>query len=468
MPVPVGAVMYALILLFLLTYTIHTSLHAPSLKRSLSGWYLSGFVINVLIYSPFYTILPFEGIALSTGIIVVTLIVTFLSTLLGLLYLIPGYAIWIMRGSLYQRFGVTVIALVAVEMVRPYVFTLITWGGGSVLSTQMSTGAIGSILALTPFIAFARIGGVFALNFVLIYAVSLLVYPLPKRIQILGLIFLLLSYGMVRYGGDTGETREPVRFAIVQTAFPHVPEGEDIDQTHAKRVHADIHPLVLSLVPDHPALIVLPEDLRYLDLQTQSERAALLARFPDTLIVDGATRMTGTGRKNVSIIYDTQTNQSSVRAKWLLFPFGEYVPYFVQVPLRVLLGEARLSEYQYTREYTVGEFPRATETRLGRIGVLICSELWSHDAMMRLKASDPDIVIVQSSMTWTDNSAYYATANLFALKILAVTLEKPVISVTNTGESVMVDKWGRVTAREASAFATHLYTLNNDTIEKIR
>ena len=224
----------------------------------------------------------------------------------------------------------------------------------------------------------------------------------------------------------------------------------------------------MSLADQQPDIIILPEDVRYMDLQGVRLRQELSKAFPETVIVDGATRFIDGERKNTAIVFDIKTGTSSLRTKGVMFPFGEYVPYSLRPFIQVFVGEKKLKEYQAIREYGAGEYPKGLSTRFGTIGTLICSELTSDTALRALVRSSPDIAIVQSSLTWTNNRTYYAMNHIFSLKIMAVMLGKPVISVTNSGPTVMIDPFGRVTSFEPSSFKAHMYVQQNGTVTKIQ
>jgi apolipoprotein N-acyltransferase len=79
----------------------------------------------------------------------------------------------------------------------------------------------------------------------------------------------------------------------------------------------------MSLADQQPDIIILPEDVRYMDLQGVRLRQELSKAFPETVIVDGATRFIDGERKNTAIVFDIKTGTSSLRTKGVMFPFGE-------------------------------------------------------------------------------------------------------------------------------------------------
>lgn len=460
--------LYSVILVGALAFTVTSSLTPQTKSALIKKWSTFGFFSNFIILSAYYVTLPIDQVPVLVGFLLITVIISFLSFALGLLYVPIAYVIWISKGSHYLQFGASLVAFIIAEIARPYLFTILTWGSGSTFGAHGSTWSLGSVLASTPLIAFAHYGGVFTLSFILMYTISIAMYPFKKRIKACALGILFLAWIGVRYEAYISEKPINLKIGLIQTSFPHVPEGRGIDETYRERVNETIHPLIMSLAKDGPELIILPEDIRYLDLLSENNKNELKKAFLDALIVDGATRNTKEGRKNVSIMYDTKIDTTYLRNKEFMFPFGEYVPYFLKGIISLAIGEQRLAQYERVHEYTSGDAPYAQQTRFGVIGALICSELTSHDAAMSLKASQPDIAIVQSSLTWTHGSSYYMMNHILALKILAVTLGKPVISVTNSGPLVIIDSYGHMTSFEDDSFGVDVYSLQNQHLTKIR
>ena len=460
---------YSTALIFCLWYTVKKSLASISLKKSLITWGLFGFISTCIILGTYYAALPLPGISPFVGGTIVTLVLFILSVCIGLPYLLVGCVTWYFRKNVVFNFVTLVSAFTLVEILRPYLFTIITWGGGSMFGSNGSSWAIGSILTMTPLLVFARLGGAVALGTVLIYLVGLLVYPLSKTIKLCGLILLVIFYVLLRasISPPTSNT-PPIVFGIVQTAFPHVSEQEDVDVVSKERIVSTLHPLVMSLASSSPQLVVLPEDLRYFDLQTKLERQELLHAFPNTIFADASTHITSSGRKNISIVYDTQTHQEFTRNKGFMFPFGEYIPYAIKPVIEFFIGEEILHDYEAMYEYTPGENPSAFTTKIGNIGVLICSESTSYSALESLKRSNPDIIIVQSSLSWFHGSPYYTMGYLTSLKLLAVMTARPVLAVEYDGPSIMLDANGKIISFENNSFATHLYSLTGTTITKIK
>jgi apolipoprotein N-acyltransferase len=460
--------LYSFLLVGLLGYATYRSLKLSTLWLLIKNWLVYGLISNFIIFAVYYTAIPFENLSIPLSFVIISIIVLVLSFTLALPYALIGCAAWVTKDSLLKRFVSVIFAFTLVEIARSYLFILVTWGGGSVFGAYISTWSIGSILASTPLLIFASMGGVFTLSFVIMCLISLTVYPMRSQIRVIGFMAVLLAWAGIRFFLFHPPNLEPITFGIVQTAFNSPIETENTNNSlyyaYQRRAQDVIHPLVMSFRDTAPDLIILPEDSRYVDLQSVKQRQEINESFPDSLILDNATRSTSDGIKNISIAYDPKTGTAFMRNKRFLFPFGEYIPFFMKSIISLFVNPEKLALYESQREYTSGEAPYAYDTKFGRVGVLICSELTSSNAIASLKKSRPDVVVLQSSLLWTHDNPYYLMSHILALKILAVSVARPVISVSNGGPSIMLDAYGRINSFKENAFGTYEYLLKGTTI----
>lgn len=459
-------VVYTFGLWALLAYTVYVSMSARTVKQSLTVWFIFGFFSNFIIFSTYYVALPLEGIDNFLGFLLLTSIISYIAFILGSLYLFLGWISWITRNNSLIRYISIVSAFTLIEIARPYALVFSMWGDGSVFGSG-SSWSIANIMANTPLLVFAKYGGIVALGFVLIAITGLAIYPLPKKAKFLCLVVLsIFFYGAQQSNVITGAGK-PIRVAALSTSFPHANPDEDIDAAYSRQVRI-LHPFVMRTSSSAPDIVVLPEDARYLDLQTRKERQELLRLFPETVFIDGTTRVTKEGRENLSLVFDTKTREVSVQGKHFLFPFGEYIPYVLQPLLAFFMGKEELASYKSVHEYSPVDSAHVVETRFGKIGILICSELASNDAITALAAADPDIVVVQSSLTWTHNRAYFVMNHTASLKVLAVTLGKSVISVANDGPSIVLRSNGEIVSFTGPGNFVRLFTVTGHSVTGLK
>jgi hypothetical protein len=149
---------YALALLALVIGVVYMSRKIDSLKKQIMVWVGFGFLTNYIILSAYYVTLPIEGVSSIAGFFVITGIVASISLALGSLYTLVAYAVWKTKESIWLSCVALVLSWIIVEIARPHVFTLITWGGGSTFGAHGSSWSLGSILASTPLVVFAHWG----------------------------------------------------------------------------------------------------------------------------------------------------------------------------------------------------------------------------------------------------------------------------------------------------------------------
>jgi apolipoprotein N-acyltransferase len=459
--------LYILALVSLVGLVMRKSRLAHTKKEAVTLWVIFGFSANFITLSSYYTVLPLEGVPSLLGILLATFVVVLLAIPCGMMYSLIGALAFRTRRSLTAQLWTISFGVVVVEVLRAHILPLVLWGGGSLLGAHGSSWTYGEILSITPLLSFAQFGGTATLSGVLVFMVGLCVYPFTVSKKILTAFTVLAVSCLINLPSKTISPEKELRVAIVQTAFGHIPADQDIDKAYAQQVR-EMRSLVLSLASTSPDIVVLPEDSRFITLQNTSEKTELRTLFPNTLFIDGTTQVTRGGRKNRAVFFDTKSNTTTFRDKGFLFPFGEYLPYSVEPLLRLFAGNDAVSNYKREHEYVSGTLPHSVATRFGTIGILICSELTSFTSINALANSNPDIVFAQSSLTWLHDKPYFVMGHIFSLKIASQILHKPIISVSNDGPSIVVDKQGKVVYFKEKTLSASVFELTGNTVQEIK
>lgn len=126
--------------------------------------------------------------------------------------------------------------------------------------------------------------------------------------------------------------------------------------------------------------------------------------------------------------------------KMHLVPFGEYVP------LRRLLRFAesltqQVGDFQHGREAAVGELPGG-----GKFSVLICYEAIFPAEVRRFTANGAELLINLSNDGWFVGSGA-PEQHLAMARVRAIENRRWLLRATNTGHTVIVDPYGRITSR---------------------
>ena len=410
--------MYSLAVVSILVITLKKSLRSKTIEESITIWFLFGFAANLLSSAAYYATLPIIGVSSVLAFFLISLTVLLISFICALVYSLTGISSFYFKKKPLTQLFIISFTFFFLEILRSYAVTLLLWGGGSSFGAHMSSYTFGEILANTPLVSFAYFGGVFALSAVLVFCIGIFLYPIKRILQIGLLTLVLIVAVLIKLYPTSTVDIKPVTVGIVQTSFPRVDTNEDSGTVFKKR-KAIILPLLLSIASSSPDIVVFPEDSRFITSQSIEELKELQRIFPNTLFVDGTTRLISGGRKNTSIFFDSKTGERALRDKGFLFPFGEYVPYIFQPAIYLFSGTKLLSAYQNKHEYIAGVLPEGKQTRFGKIGILICSEISSFTSIRSLNKTNPDIVFLQSSLSWGHNNPYIIMQHIFSIKILA-------------------------------------------------
>lgn len=465
--------LYVTSILFISVLIIKKSLHVSTVKNSMTAWGLFGFLVNFITGSVYYVTLPFNTLPLAgyfsiAEFLLVTFVVLVFSLVVGILYsLIGAINIKIKNKSYLAKLFCITFSVIIIEILRAYALTIVFWGSGSIFGAHMSSWTFGEILALTPFASFAYFGGTFALSGMFIFILGLCVYPIKFLTKIIIFITLVIFAIGIRVYPQNKIDTAPITIAVVQTSFPSLVYGQSVSKVFKYRTDK-IDPLVRELASTSPDIIVLPEDSRFITSRTTEEKEELRNLFPNTLFVDGTTRIIGGDRKNATLFFDSKTNETVLRDKGFLFPSGEYIPYIIKPIVRIFVGDEVLKKYESLSKYVPGVLPSSTQTRHGKVGTLICSELSSFSSVNSLRKSDPEIVFVQSSLTRGHNNPRLIMQHIFSVKILANTIRKPIISVANNGPVLVVDARGKTIFFKDIGLSTTMFILEGDDVRRVK
>ena len=208
-----------------------------------------------------------------------------------------------------------------------------------------------------------------------------------------------------------------------------------------------------------PAIIIYPEDTRYLSNITPEEKKAVANYFSTTLFIDGDTVIIGNGFSNISFFYYPKEQLSLARGKELLLPFNEYIPYVFSGVLTLVIGKYAMQEYRDNHTYTP-LFGKKTVT-FGNLtlGTIICSEITSFSTLTAIKKEKPAVVFFQSQLSVFRNNPLFSMHLRSFTKVAAAQLRTTVVSSSNAAPSFIVSPHGFVLRVIPASFSTTTYTL---------
>ncbi len=186
-----------------------------------------------------------------------------------------------------------------------------------------------------------------------------------------------------------------------------------------------------------PTLVVWPETASPFLIQTDAAARAAVAAAAQGPAMVGSIRFDAENRPRNSLIAVNGPGPAvSVYDKWHLVPFGEYIPDWVPVPLKLLPGEG-LAKGPGPKTLHMPGIPPA--------GALICYEAIFPGFVVD-EADRPDWMVNITNDAWFGNSSG-PRQHLAAVRMRAVEEGLPVMRAANTGISAAFDAHGRELGR---------------------
>jgi len=358
---------------------------------------------------------------------------------------------WIARPSVARACLAAPLLWVALEFLRTHLPAIaFPWAllgyatGGSLILLQLTsvTGIYGLSFLITAYCALVawtmnrsrqqRLGGKFSLapTFLLLIVTPLL--PAASRI------------------GDRFVPHEQGQhFAhLVQTNFPQSPSyPADWMERHAAELD-ELHELSVEANARKPGLIIWPEVPAPFSLQDArfAARAERIARASHNGFLVGVVDWKPDARGslapyNSAALLDPAGRRVFLYDKIHLVPFGEYVPLRRWLTFAAKLT-VEVGDFQTGSEYKVGQLPGTNE----RFGVFICFEAVFPNEVRQFAANGANVLINISNDGWFGRSAA-PKQHLMMARVRAVENRRWLLRDTNNGYTVVVDPYGRYTAR---------------------
>ena len=186
-----------------------------------------------------------------------------------------------------------------------------------------------------------------------------------------------------------------------------------------------------------PTLVVWPETASPFLVQSDAAARAAIAEVARGPAMIGSIRFDDQGRpRNSLVAIDGPGPAVAIYDKWHLVPFGEYIPDWVPVPLKLLPGEG-LAKGIGPSTLRLGNVPPA--------GALICYEAIFPGFVVD-EADRPAWMVNITNDAWFGNSSG-PRQHLAAVRMRAVEEGLPVMRAANTGISAGFDAYGRELGR---------------------
>lgn len=416
--------------------------HRPGRQAFRLG-FVAGLVANLGIYYWIALVIgEFGGISLAVSIPLMVLMATIIA-------LFPAIFAWAIE-RLVRAHGTSALLLapfvwVALEFVRSHTLLRFAW---CLLGYSQSDNL--------PFLQIARLGGVYAVSFVLVAGSAVLAYAVveravrPKAAALLGLLLLLFfvfADGQRQLGRAITESGR-VRLGLVQANIPQDikwdPDAADknvekhvrlTDQATAQGARFVIWPE--SAVPGY--YDELPYLIAHLgDLARRSKASILFGNDDRVTGSDGVERYF-VGAKTI----DSDGVLRHRYHKLNLVPFGEYVPLH---SILTFGGRFTARLTQAVSDFTPGSGRTLGEIDGHKYGAFICYEAIYPDLISGFALDGAELLVNITNDAWYGyTSAPYQHFEM--ARVRAVESGRYLVRAANTGISAVVDPRGRVLAR---------------------
>ncbi|SJZ59916.1 apolipoprotein N-acyltransferase [Selenihalanaerobacter shriftii] len=393
---------------------------------------LSGiFFFGTAIYWIVYPQLIFD-LSLTFAVIVTIFLSIMLSILIGTFALISNYLI-----KHYQNFILFLIP--ATWMIIEYLTRTI--------DSSFSFGIIGYTQAYFPIlIQIADITGVYGVTF-LIILINVLIYKIIlhfkynkilNKLEVITVSLLLIfvfSYGLINLNFPTNEARRSLKLGLMQ---PNISQEIKWDHQHRTNIINWYVRLTDQLIEDNDLdLVIWPETAIpfVLSPDNMNWQKYLLRRINkfNVSLFTGALNKINDNVYNQAILINQQIKMTDNYSKLSLVPFGEYIPFRNLLP--AFVGEL-------VNDKTSGEKEKYFKLKGVTWSSPICSEILNASLVSEL-ASNSQFLINISNEAWFHQSN--APIQIWQAAIFrAVENRRPVIKVSNTGVSGIINKKGKV------------------------
>ncbi len=332
------------------------------------------------------------------------------------------------------------------EVLRTIFFFILTMAPESLPGLHWTFGFSGYILSGSPLLLqLASLGGVYLLGFIFALLASVFVYSkysLAKRL-IVAFIFVTVLY--IPFP-DINFSNEPsLRTIITKTTENSYFSSKSIDrEAQLKRITELIKKATATI--SNIDLIVLPEDSRFLELQSDAQISALPIENT-TYIIDSSRVQLPNGSATSKIMtYARGEGVTRQYTKRLLVPEGEYLSYTYKTLLVTFGLKEKIREFISTKAYSRGDLDTATLVNNSLpVAASLCSEIYSPHLQRNL-SQDSGIIVNMGSHSRLKGSNILFNQIVAMSKVRAVENGKYLVRATNFDESFVISPSGRIVA----------------------
>lgn len=285
------------------------------------------------------------------------------------------------------------------------------------------------------------------------------------------LVLILISAGWTGYGVYKLQIEEKGvqrKIALLQTNFL---SGTEFNSYQKKEVFKAVLGLFSSYDKasgDKPDIIIAPEGFGIATLTGDKEIAKYLLKDfwqPGQVFLENQKVIDKNGKAKSRLFYwDLEKeNPLGFHDKMLLIPGGDYLPYSLEILLKIYSFNMKHEQRLYKR----GEKVEAVQTPKGNIGGTICSSILSPGINRQMTKTGAELLVVVSSDAPFHGSKALLAQNLAMSKLRAIENRRYFAQATNMGYSFLLNSKGETIVKSLQIgneiLFSNIYLLNKKT-----
>ena len=415
-----------------------------SKKQVYKDFYISGFIFCIIAFTFIWQM------ASRNWILAIPLWFTIIAQILAILYSASLCAVsfllfaWLLL-KLPQRLRLIAIVLLwpLTELLRSYLFAIISYGPGASLTPNYNFGSLAVAASGTPLVFSARFVGFFGLS-ALVVLINLCIYQLRHKewrwslgvIAIAAITYVGWARG--QYSGSRS----------LNIAWVHLNEKESLKDWED-----------WQKLPNNLDLLILPE---YSEIESNKSFRQLMAKLSSNGVgITSISEGYSPDATNTLVYMNNKGEYISKQPKTTLIPTGEFLPYILKLSFW-LIGQDRLVDsFKISQQIQKGDQPEVIyKTDNLKTGTLVCSGAVSPYKYHSLAAQGADVLVNTASLSFLHPKSVYHIQGRNMARFHAVSNTKPFIQSSRSGESYYYDKQGSVhflyTESKTKTFSTSI------------
>jgi len=446
-----------------------------SRKEIFWGGLIAGFIYSLIFYRWFWSVYPLDSLGVHNNLIAFILVsTTWIATSFGYSLIWGAFAVAIKVISPTKKWlSILVIPSlwVVLEYIQSYGAGIYMAGKGASFGPHWGMSNIAYVLHNNSLaLKLASIGGIYLVAFIILLVNVLLFRFITKKdykkLGVLSILLLLISFSVLWVPEKEEIADIPV--AVAQTKIP-TKVGRSFDE-EIETVNERVALLnQASALDPQPEIVILPEganlstslNILFSPQYVQSYFKNLFVK--PTLVIDSASIANEEGKKSKTIFLDSKIGLLETYDKRFLTPYGEYLPYYVDVMFSFFAVSKEKIQEDLLFDPGDKESPVRGVVNGPKVNVFVCAEVFSPKYVSEASHDIANAIIIQSSTGRFKGSQIVLREMEAAAQFRAAENNRYLIFATNYGISSVIDNHGRITKKaennEARLFTGFIRTI---------